>query len=53
MEMVPKHYPLDGLTKIQTVETLVSQFSIVPAVIKQVAVKVIGLPYLPRKWFAD
>ena len=40
-------------TKIQTVETLVSQFSIVPAVIKQVAVKVIGLPYLPRKWFAD
>ena len=53
MEMVPKHYPLDGLTKIQAVERLVSQFSIVPAVIKQVAVKVIELPDLPRKWFAD
>ena len=32
METVHKHYSLDELTKIQTVETLVSQCSIVPAV---------------------
>ena len=53
METVHKHYPLDELIKIQTVETLVSQCSIVPAAIRQVAVKVIELLYLPRKWFAD